>query len=180
MSAQLLDTAGWQATFDGSRRWMRANAVLCWLIAASVWGVQLVVVFHPQADIIRLAFPDWPVDLEYQAYLRGIALADVVFLQPLLAFTGIGLWRMRRWGLVCGVAVAGTAVYFGILQVAAELFIGSRYHLYGMGALAVPFSGTPLYELGNWVGVLSWVIYPALLGLYCFRKLSRNQLSPPS
>ncbi len=150
---------------------MRVNAVLCWLVAASVWGVQLVVVFWPRAGIIRLAFPDWPVDFEYQAYLRGIALADVVFLQPLLALTGIGLWRMRRWGLVGGVAVAGAAVYFGILQVAAELFIGSRYHLYGMGALAIPLAGTPLYEISNWIGVLGWVIYPALLGLYCLQKL---------
>jgi hypothetical protein len=155
---------------------MRVNAVLCWLIATSVWVVQLVVVFRPQADIIRLAFPDWPVDLEYQSYLRGIALADVVFLQPLLALTGVGLWRMQRWGLVGGVAVAGAAIYFGVLQVAAELFIGSQYHhLYGMGALVVPFAGTPLYELSNWVGVLGWVIYPALLGLYCFRTLSRDR-----
>lgn len=153
---------------------MRINAVLCWLIAASVWIVQLVVVFRPQADIIRLAFPDWPVDLEYQAYLRGIALADVVFLQPLLALTGIGLWRMRRWGLVGGVAVAGAGVYFGIIQIAAESFIGSRYHLYGMGALAVPFADTSLHEMSNWMGVLGWVIYPALLGLYCFRKLLRK------
>ena len=56
--------------FDGSRRWARVNGVLCWLIAASVWGVQLVVVLRPQAEIIRLAFPDWPVDLEYLAYLE--------------------------------------------------------------------------------------------------------------
>jgi hypothetical protein len=57
-------------------------------------------------------------------------------------------------------------VYFGILQVAAELFSGSRYHLYGTGALATPFAGTPLFELTNWVGLLSWVLYLALLGLY--------------
>ena len=158
--------------FDGSRRWARVNGVLCWLIAASVWGVQLVVVLRPQAEIIRLAFPDWPVDLEYLAYLRAIALADVVFLQPLLALTGVGLWQMRRWGLVGGLIVAGAAVYIGIIQVAAELFIGSCYHLYGMGALATPFAGTPLHEFTNWIGLLGWVFYPALLGLYCARKMS--------
>lgn len=157
--------------FDGSRRWARVNAVLCWAIAASVWGVQLVVVLWPQAKAIRLAWPDWPVDLEYGAYLRGVALADVIFLQPLLALTGVGLWQMRRWGLIGGLAVAGAAVYFGILQVAAEVFSGSRYHLYGMGVLAQPFVGTPLFELTNWIGLLSWVLYPALLGLYCARKL---------
>ena len=157
--------------FDGSRRWARINAVLCWFIAAGVWGVQLVVVLWPQASVLRQLFPDWPVDLTYQAYLRGIALADVVFLQPLLALTGLGLWRMRRWGLVGGVAVASAAVYFGILQVAAELFGKSRYHLYGMGALSKPFVDMPLGEFANWVGLLAWVLYPALLGLYSARKL---------
>jgi hypothetical protein len=161
--------------FEGSQRWARINAVLCWAITASVWGVQVVVFSWPQAEIIRLAFPDWPVDLEYEAYLRGIALADVIFLQPLLALAGVGLWRMRRWGLIGGLAVAGAVVYFGIIQVTAELFIGSRYHLYGMGALAEPFVGTPLLELANWVGLLGWVIYPALLGLYCARKLCRSR-----
>jgi hypothetical protein len=29
--------------------------------------------------------------MEYLAYLRGIALADVLFLQRLLALTGVGL-----------------------------------------------------------------------------------------
>jgi hypothetical protein len=157
--------------FDGSRRWARINALLCWAIAASVWIVQLVVVFWPQAEVIRLVFADWPVDLEYLSYLRGIAVADVVFLQPLLALTGIGLWQMRRWGLLGGLAVASAAVYLGIIQVSAELFIGGRYHLYGMGALAKPFSGTPVRELTNWVGLLGWVLYPALLGLYCARKI---------
>ena len=157
--------------FDGSQRWARVHAVLCWTIAAGVWGVQFVVLFWPQARVIRLLFPDWPVDLEYAAYLRGIALADVAFLQPLLALTGIGLWQMRRWGLIGGLAVAGAAVYFGILQVAAEWFIGSPYHLYGMGALGRPFVGTPLFELTNWVGVLGWALYPALLGVYCARKI---------
>ncbi len=166
-----VETSVERAGFDGSRRWARINALLCWAIAAGVLAVQVVVVLHPQAPVIQRLFPDWPVEAQYQAYLRGIALADVVFLQPLLALTGIGLWRMRRWGLAGGVAVAGAAVYVGILQVAAELFIGSRYHLYGMGALAIPFAGTPLYEISNWIGVLSWVIYPALLGLYCLRKL---------
>ena len=164
---------GWlRMRFEGSQRWARVNAVFCWLIAASVWGVQLVVLLWPQAEVIWLAFPDWPVDPEYQAYLRGIALADVVFLQPLLALTGVGLWRMRRWGLAGGLAVAGAAVYVGLLNVAAELFSGSRYHLYGMGALAAPFAGTPLYGLTNWVGLLAWVLYPALLGLYCARRMT--------
>jgi hypothetical protein len=163
---------GWrQAKFDGARRWARVNAVLCWIIAVSVWGVQFVVVLWPQAKILRQIFPDWPADLEYEAYLRGIALADVVCLQPSLALTGVGLWQMRRWGLIGGLAVAGAAVYFGILQVAAELFSGSRYHLYGMGVLGQPFAGAPLFELTNWVGVLGWVLYPALLGLYCARKI---------
>jgi len=113
--------------FEGSRRWAKVNAVLCWLIAAGVFGVQLVVVLWPEATIIRQAFPEWPKGREYQAYLRGIALADVVFLQPLVALTGVGLWRMRRWGLVGGVGVAGAAVYLGVVQVAAELIGDSRY-----------------------------------------------------
>ena len=157
--------------FDGSQRWARLNAVLCWIIAISVWGVQLVVVLWPQARIIRLAFPDWPVEVEYLAYLRGIALADVIFLQPLLALTGIGLWQMKRWGLIGGLAVAGAAVYFGIIQVSAELFGDSEYHLFGMGVLAAPFDGTPLRGLTNWIGLLGWVLYPALLGLYCARRI---------
>jgi hypothetical protein len=157
--------------FDGSRRWARLNAALCWLIAASVWGVQLVIVLRPQSPLIRQLFPHWPAATQYRAYLRGIALADVFFLQPLLALTGLGLWRMRLWGLVGGVAVAGAAVYFGIVQVAAELFGQSRYHLYGMGALAEPLADTPLTALTPWVGLLSWVLYPALLGLYSARKL---------
>lgn len=148
--------------------------MLCWGIAAGVWVVQIVIVLWPHALIIRQVFPEWPTDLEYQAYLRGIALADVVFLQPLLALTGIGLWRMRQWGLFGGLAVAGAAVYFGILQVAAELFSGSQYHLYGMGALAMPLAGTPLSELTKWIGLLAWAIYPAVLGLYCARRLLRK------
>ncbi len=167
---------GWrQVEFGGSRRWARVNAVLCWIVAASVWGVQVIVVFWPQAPVIRVLFPDWPMDLEYEAYLRAIALADVTFLQPLLALTGIGLWHRRRWGLIGGLAVAGAAVYFGVVQVAAELFIGSRYHLYGMGALARPFVGTPFFELTKWIGLLGWVLYPALLGLYCARKIYDTQ-----
>jgi hypothetical protein len=158
-------------TFEGARHWARINAILCWCIAAGVWAVQIVIVLWPQAHIIRQVFPEWPTDLEHQAYLRGIALADVVFLQPLLALTGIGLWRMRRWGLLSGLAVAGAAVYFVILQVAAELFSGSQYHLYGMGALAMPFAGTPLFELTKWIGLLGWAIYPAVLGVYCARRL---------
>ena len=158
-------------TFDGSRRWARINAVLCWLIAVSVWAVQVVVVFWPQATIIRQVFPEWPADFEYQAYLRGIALADVIFLQPLLLLTGIGLWRMHTRGLLGGLAVAGAAIYFGILQVAAELVSGSQYHLYGMGVLARPFADTPLFELTKWVGLVAWVFYPALLGFYCARRL---------
>ena len=89
-------------------------------------------------------------------------------------FTAIQPSTVTLFEQVFKIVLAGAAVYFGILQIAAELFIGSRYHLYGMGALAVPFSGTPLYEISNWVGVLGWVIYPAFLGLYCFRKLSRD------
>ncbi len=131
----------------------------------------MVVVLQPQAPVIQRLFPDWPVEAQYRAYLRGIALADVIFLQPLLALTGLGLWRMRRWGLMGGVAVASAAVYFGVLQVAAELFGHSRYHLYGMGALAEPLTSTPLGELTNWIGLLGWVLYPALLGLYSARKL---------
>jgi hypothetical protein len=157
--------------FDGSQQWARINAILCWSIAASVWIVQVVVLFWPQAVVIRQAFPDWPEDLEYGAYLRGIALADVVFLQPLLAATGVGLWRMQRWGLLGGVAIASAAVYFGLIQISAELFSGSSYHLFGMGALATPLAGTPLFALTHWAGVVGWVIYPALLGLYCARKL---------
>jgi hypothetical protein len=160
-----------QSEFNGSQRYARLNAVLCWGIAAGVWIVQFVVLLWPQAPLIRQAFPDWPVDPQYQAYLRGIALADVIFLQPLLALTGLGLWHMRRWSLIGGVAVAGAAVYFGILQVAAELFSGSQYHLYGMGTLATPLVSTPLYEFTNWVGLWGWMLYPALLGLYCARKL---------
>jgi hypothetical protein len=133
--------------------------------------VQVVVVLWPQAGVIQRLFPDWPVEAQYRAYLRGIALADVIFLQPLLVLTGLGLWRMRRWGLVGGVAVAGAAVYLAVLQVAAELWGRSRYHLYGMGALAEPFANTPLAELTNWVGLLGWALYPALLGLYSARKL---------
>lgn len=34
-----------------------------------------------------------------------------------------------------------------------ELFSGSVYHLYGMGALAEPLAGTLLFELANWVGL---------------------------
>jgi hypothetical protein len=160
--------------FEGSRRWARLNAILCWVIAAGVWSVQVVVVFWPDAAIIRQVFPDWPTDIEYQAYLRGIALADVLFLQPLLALTGVGLWRMRRWALLGALAVAGAAVYFSILQAAAELFSGSSYHLYGMGILAAPFVGTPVHELTKWVGLLAWSVYPGLLGVYSARKLWRQ------
>ena len=62
-------------------------------------------------------------------------------------------------------------MYFGIIQVTAELFSDSRYHLYGMGALATPFIGTALHECTNWIGLLGWVFYPALMGLYCTHKL---------
>jgi hypothetical protein len=91
-----------------------------------------------------------------------------------MALTGFGLWRMRRWGLLGSLAVAGAAVYFSILQVAAELLSGSQYHLYGMGILAVPFAGTPIYELTKWVGLLGWSVYPGLLGVYSARKLWRR------
>lgn len=157
--------------FEGSPRWAKVHAVLCWMIALGVWGVQIVVALYPDAGIIRRAFPEWPTGADYQAYLRGIALADVIFLQPLLMLTGFGLWKMRRWGLLGGVAVAGAAVYFGILQVTAELFSGSSYHLYGMGAFAAPFQGTLIFEFTKWVGLLGWAIYPGLLGFYCARKL---------
>ena len=69
--------------------------------------------------------------------LRGIALADVVFLQPLLVLTGLGFWRMRRWGLVGGVAVASAAVYFGVLQVAAGESHYVRFRL-AIGTAATP------------------------------------------
>jgi hypothetical protein len=44
--------------FEGSRRRARLNAILCWVIAAGVWSVQVVVVFRPDAAIIRQVFPD--------------------------------------------------------------------------------------------------------------------------
>ena len=95
----------------------------------------------------------------------------MIFLQPLLFVTGIGLWQMRRWGLLGGLAVAGATIFFGLLQIPAELFSGSTYHLFGMGALATPLANTPLFALTHWVGVIGWVLYPAFLGLYCSVKV---------
>jgi hypothetical protein len=40
-----------------------------------------------------------------------------------------------------------------------------------MGLFAKPFVDTPLYELTKWVGLAAWVLYPAILGIYCTRKL---------
>jgi hypothetical protein len=163
--------------FPGSPRWAKTHAILCWAIAFSVWGIQIIVLFWPQAEIIWQLFPDWPHDVEYEAYLRGIALADVVFLQPLLFVTGVGLWQMKRWGLFGGLAVAGAAVYFGLLQISAELFSGSSYHLFGMGALSALFLDTSLFELTHWIGVAGWVLYPAFLGFYCAQKLAQEVYS---
>lgn len=56
-----------------------------------------------------------------------------------------------------------------------QLIGDSQYHLYGMGALAKPFLGTVVYELTKWVGLLVWVVYPTLLGLYCARKVLRRR-----
>jgi hypothetical protein len=73
-----------------------------------------------------------------------------------------------------GVAVAGAAIYFGLLQISAELFSGSTYHLFGMGALATPLANTLLFELTHWVGVIGWVLYPVFLGFYCAQKLYQS------
>lgn len=48
------------------------------------------------------------------------------------------------------------------------------FSLHGMGLLAEPFAGTMWYGATQWVGVFAWIVYPALLGLYCTRQVLRS------
>lgn len=154
-----------------SWRYARALAVGAWLVSISVWLVQVWVLLDPTADSVRMLFPDWPHDPAYDAYLRGIAWGDVLFSQPLWFLAGVGLWRRRRWGLIAGVGVGCVGVYFAIIQVAAERLIGGPYHLYGLGVLGAPLIGTFLAPLVDWAGLLPFAVFPAVLGVYCARRL---------
>ena len=156
---------------DPIRRTHRILALGSWAFALAVLVVQVWVLLDPRADSVRTIFPDWPHDPEYDGYLRGVAWADVLFIQPLFFVAGVGLWRMRKWAYVAGVAVGCVGVYFNVLQITAQLTIGGDYSLYEAGVFGTPFVGSALEPLMEWIGLLPFLGFPALVGVYCALKL---------
>jgi hypothetical protein len=154
-----------------SWRYSKALAIGSWLVSVGVFAVQFWVLLDPTADTIRTLLPDWPHDPTYDAYLRGLAWGDVLFSQPLWLLAGVGLWRQRRWGLIAGVGVGGVAIYYSIMQIAAQLLIGGPYSLYGLGAAGALLADTFLAPLADWIGLLPFTIFPAALGAYCAFRL---------
>ncbi len=157
-----------------ARRVNRAWAVGTWAVAISVFAAQVWVLLDPTADSVRAVFPDWPHDPAYDGYLRAVAWADILFMQPLIFLTGVGLWRMRRWAWVAGVAVGGAGAYFTIIQAGAQLTIGDAYSLYGAGVWGAPFAGTFLAPLMNWISLLPFAVFPVGLGIHGARQLRRH------
>jgi hypothetical protein len=158
----------------------RALAVGAWLYAAGVFVAQAGVLLDPNADSVRQIIPDWPRDPTYDAYLRGLAWADVLFAQPLLFVTGFGLWRRRRWAWVAGIAFGCAGIYFNIFQVSAQLYIDGEYSLYGAGVFGEPFDGTILEPLMDWIGLIPFAGYPVVLTAYCAGQWRRHDRTQPT
>ncbi|HVO71265.1 MAG TPA: hypothetical protein VMT24_14540 [Aggregatilineaceae bacterium] len=162
------------------RRFRRALAVGAWLYAVGVFVVQTWVLLDPTANSVRTVFPDWPHDSTYDGYLRGLAWGDVLFAQPLLFVTGIGLWQGRHWAWITGVAIGCTALYFNIFQVSAQLYIRGESSLYGAGIFGAPLDGTFLKGFMDWIGLLPFAGYPLALTVYCTVQLRRHYRTPSS
>jgi hypothetical protein len=164
--------------YTPNRRTARAFAIGSWAVSISVFVVQVWVLLDPTANSIRTVFPDWPGDPAYDGYLRAIAWADILFMQPLLFLTGWGLWQMHRWAWLAGVGIGCAGVYFTIIQVGAQAYIGGPYNLYGLGVLGAPLAGTFLAPLANWVGLLPFAAFPVGLGIYSMVVLGRFMGQP--
>ena len=156
------------------RRYNRWLAIASWIIAASIFFTQVWVLLDSDADTVRELFPDWPRDPAYDGYLRGVAWGDILFSQPLFFLAGIGLWRMRRWGWIAGIGVGCVAIYFAIIQVSAELYIGGDYRLYGAGVFGKPFENTAFAPIMEYIALLPFAVFPAFLGIYSALQLLRE------